>query len=227
MNRSQGYAALASMFVVVAVTVAACGGGDQGNQGSITTPGKDTYQPPTTGATGTGKPAHATDVTCSSANACGNWYCACKDGAIVNSANCTNGYCLDQTVACPDACSWFKHGAWTGDYGGGPKPPSSSSTGGGGTGGSSGNGGTTNSTGSGQQCSTNATPCGACLAKNCCDLSNSCSKTQDCSEYIQCTGNCAHDETCLDGCAQAYPSGADVGRDFYNCGDASCPGECG
>jgi hypothetical protein len=220
MNRS--FQVSAALFAFVAVAVAACGGGGDGGGGGgnggggdnpVTTPGKETYTPPTNSTPGGGKPEHATSVTCSTADDCGYWYCRCQDGAIVNSANCTNGYCLDQTVACPNGCSAFKHGTWTGDYGGGPSTQSTSS--------SSSSGGS-----GGDQCGTTDTTCGLCLRQSCCAESLACYKSSACQSYLDCIATCAGDTDCLFACESANPDGASNGTALEDCGKANCPSEC-
>lgn len=106
------------------LATAACSSSSSGpssSDGGTPEKGKESYSPP--GTTGGSKPADATDVTCKNSSECAYWYCRCEDGAVVNSAKCDNGYCLNAKGACPDACTTFNHGKWTGEAGGGPSTP--------------------------------------------------------------------------------------------------------
>src|SRR5688572_3034340 len=106
-------------FTFTLLAAAACGGG-----GDDLGPGEQDFTPPPdTEGDGTSQPAGATDTTCSAAEDCGYWFCACADGAVVNSAACTNGWCMGAAAACPEACAHFDHGDWTGEAGGGPGQP--------------------------------------------------------------------------------------------------------
>jgi hypothetical protein len=147
---------LAASVVIVALggaLAAACGGGGAETTGGTTSgsekPNGGTLNPPPIDD-GTGKPSNATSFTCQVADECGNWFCDCSDGFVVNSAFCKNGYCLDAAGACSNACktNLWDHGTWTGTAGGGPGGTSVTTSttggdgaGGGGVGGSDGSGG--------------------------------------------------------------------------------------
>jgi hypothetical protein len=86
------------------------------------TPGPGDPQRPNPGDPG--KPSGATNVSCKTADDCGNWFCYCKDSAgnattPVNARNCNNGWCMDAQTVCPGACSRFGD-TWTGQAGNGP-----------------------------------------------------------------------------------------------------------
>lgn len=141
------WAAAIGLVAFGVVFTGACGGG----RADATAGGASGGGPKQTGGTlnppavndGTGKPANATDYTCQSAFDCNGWLCDCSDGGIVYSAFCMNGYCLDDTGACPDACTTplWNHGSWTGTVGNGSPDPSGGVTSGSGVGGGSSSGG--------------------------------------------------------------------------------------
>ncbi len=119
---------LAASMVIVALggaSAAACSGGSGETTGGATNgaekPNGGTLDPPPVDD-GTGKPSNATNFTCHVAEDCGYWYCECSDGFVVNSELCMNGYCLNASGACSNACKTplWDHGKWTGIAGGGP-----------------------------------------------------------------------------------------------------------
>lgn len=119
---------LAASMAILALggaLAAACSGG------SADKPNGGTLNPPPVND-GTGKPSNATSYTCQEASDCGNWFCDCTDGFVVNSAFCKNGYCLDAAGACSNACktNLWDHGSWSGTAGGGPGKTSVATTGG-------------------------------------------------------------------------------------------------
>lgn len=150
LHRRAAMHAFKSLFAVAVVaSLVACSGGpdttsssssSSGSSGSSgsgkgkgTSQDQDDNEPGSTSSSssssssssgGSSKPSGATNVTCQSEEDCGYWFCDCKDSSgdvsPVNSANCTNGYCLDAAASCPDACAAFGK-TWTGTAGGGPE----------------------------------------------------------------------------------------------------------
>ena len=188
--------------VLICVVVAACGGGDDG---SGIGPGSQSYEPPSEGS-GSGKPSDATNVTCSdAADDCGYWFCRCEDGAVVNSALCVNGYCMGAASACPRACEYFQHGAWTGEAGGGPTEMVPTTCGGLG--------------------SDNAA-CDSCMHDSCCDEAEACGTTTSCLSYWDCTLACNGDPSCQNQCEYTYPGGIAPYEGLRDCLLDSCYSEC-
>jgi len=154
---------------------------------------------------GTGMPDNTTGETCTSSSDCAYWYCECTDGAVVNSVNCTNGYCLDASGACPGSCEVFGHGAWTGSAGGGPvdnDPP-------------------TCSIGSA------SSACETCYEDNCCAEGNACAANTSCLDYWDCALLCEGDAFCRSDCDAIYPDGRYDYEDLEGCLQSACYDECG
>ena len=180
---------LAATTVIVALGgafAAACSGGSgetttRGTGSGADKPNGGTLNPPPVDD-GTGKPSNATSFTCNVAEDCGNWFCECSDGFVVNSAFCMNGYCLDASGACADACttSLWDHGTWTGFAGGGPGG-TSVTTGSDGSGG--GNGGVGGGDGSGGYGGEGPGP--VCL-----EYGEQCSDPLECCSYACDFGTC-------------------------------------
>ncbi len=188
-----------SFLVVVAV---ACGGdGDAIGPGSQT----QTFPPETMG---TGKPSDATSVTCMTADQCGYWYCRCDDGAVVNSALCTNGYCMGAASACPRACMYFNHGGWTGEAGGGPgsnPDPQPQTCGGLG--------------------SANVA-CDTCMKQSCCSEATVCGNSASCLSYWDCRVDCNGDSSCISECNDLYPTGQVPYENLADCLLDDCYSSC-
>lgn len=184
---------------LVFVAVVACG--SDGN--SPTGPGDQSYNPPPE-MTGSGTPSGATSYTCQQAADCGYWYCRCEDGAVVNSALCVNGYCMNAETACPRACEYFDHGKWTGEAGGGP--------------------GMTMTTcgGLGSQ---NAA-CETCMENECCSEASACGNSATCLDYWDCAVACNGDAGCRDECDALYPSGAAPYEALRDCLLDNCYSQC-
>jgi hypothetical protein len=167
-------------------------------------PGDQTFTPPSE-QTGGGRPSGATEETCVAADDCSYWYCRCGDGAIVNSALCVNGYCMDAASACPDACEYFGHGAWTGEAGGGP-------------------GSTTGTCGG---LGSSGAACDACFRDACCEEGEACGAQPSCLDYWDCAVPCGGDAGCRAECDARYPAGAAPYRALESCLVASCSEACG
>ncbi len=185
--------------VLVCVVLAACGGDDDS-----VGPGSQSYDPPAE-QQGSGVPSDATSVTCSQADDCGYWYCRCEDGAVVNSALCVNGYCMGAASACPRACEYFEHGAWTGEAGGGPS------------------GTTTNTCGG---LGSDKVACDTCMRDQCCDEASACGTTQSCLRYWDCTLACDGDPSCKAECEATYPSGIAPYEGLRDCLLDNCYSQC-
>lgn len=205
------FRSLASLAVVV-VSVALSGCCIQlptvGKKDSTIAPGGQTYTPPT-GSTGTGgggggsgggsgggtsstPPPPLTSMACASSSDCPYWYCRCSDSMVVNAAFCYQGYCTEASAICPDACTRFNHGSWTGSYGG----PGSTS----GTGGGTGSGGGTGASGGSSGGCTSGSDC---PALDCTCHDGSLVSTQSCSN-----GSCdGPGEACPSACVEygGYP----------------------
>ncbi len=186
---------LAASMVIVALGgafAAACSGGSGETTGGTTSgaekPNGGTLDPPPVDD-GTGKPSNATSFTCHVPEDCGYWYCECSDGFVVNSEFCMNGYCLDASGACSNACKTplWDHGSWTGIADGGPGRTNvttggpSVTTGGDGSGG--GNGGVGGGDGSGGYGGEGPGP--VCL-----EYGESCGDPLDCCSYACDFGTC-------------------------------------
>jgi hypothetical protein len=172
------WAASMSLVALGGLFAGACGGGGAdtttttgGTTGDGHKPMGGTLNPPAVND-GTGKPANATDFTCQSPFDCDGWLCDCSDGYVVYSAFCWNGYCIDATGACPNACTTplWDHGSWTGAVGD-PTPITSGGVGGagpsGGVGGASSSGGV-----------------GGSPAPTCLDSGAPCSDSSECCSYF-------------------------------------------
>ena len=184
---------------LVFVVLVACGGdGD-----SPTGPGDQSYNPPAE-TMGSGTPTGATSYTCEQAEDCGYWYCRCEDGAVVNSALCVNGYCMNAETACPRACEYFDHGKWTGEAGGGP--------------------GTTTSSCGGLG-SANAA-CETCMESKCCSEATACGTSLSCLDYWDCVVPCNGDPACRDQCDAQYPAGAAPYEALRDCLLDNCHSQC-
>ena len=115
---------VASLFITI--VVCACSGsatgtgtGSSGSSGAA--PDSSVSKGGETAPDGTGTPATSapTGKSCSRADDCGYYFCQCSDGAIVNSRLCSQGSCQGAAAHCGSACTVFKHGSWTGVFGGG------------------------------------------------------------------------------------------------------------
>ncbi len=180
---------------------------------SIPVGDEDFVPPPSDDGSGQ-PPDGATTVSCQSSAGCAYWYCECADGAVVNTANCTNGFCLDAETTCPEACEFFDHGDWNGRVGGGPEqptpnpdpPPNPSSCG-----------------------SQGSTPdgCWSCIEAECCSESAACYDNPDCLGYWDCFIDCGlGDPNCESECGEFYPFGVDDYYDLVYCGEANCSFDC-
>jgi hypothetical protein len=187
-------------ILLLVIFIAACGGGD----GDSIQPGSQNYDPPPE-QMGTGKPSGATSVTCTNAEDCGYWYCRCEDGAVVNSALCTNGYCMDAQSACPRACQYFNHGMWTGEAGGGPQTMQPKTCGGLGS---------------------DKPACDACMKQECCSQATSCGNSSSCFPYWDCWLACDGDPFCEDDCRATYPGGVGPFEGLRDCLLDNCQSEC-
>ncbi len=122
-------------LAVTLAGVSGCSSSSDGGSGGGGNGGNGGGDPGATNGAGGGA-SNATSVTCGTMKDCAYWYCRCADGAVVNSADCSNGYCSSASVACPKACTAFQHGSWSGEATGGPsKTDRAGSDGGGGGGG--------------------------------------------------------------------------------------------
>jgi hypothetical protein len=191
------------MILLVLSVLVACGGSGDGDD-APTMPGEEDFTPPPSN-NGGGQPPGATDVTCQSGSDCDYWFCRCADGAVVNSALCVNSYCMDAASACPDACAYFDHGAWTGSAGGGPGTSQPLECGGYGS---------------------SDPDCDACFADECCDEGAACGENPDCEPYWDCAVACDGDPICRDECDAAYPDGAGVYAALESCLLDGCYDEC-
>ncbi|HEY4057423.1 MAG TPA: hypothetical protein VGM39_12485 [Kofleriaceae bacterium] len=192
---------------ILVLGLAACGGDDGGSAPGA---GSQTYTPPAGGGGSSAPVSDRTSQTCSGLDDCDYWFCECADGGVVNSALCQNGYCMGAMSACPSACDYFHHGAWTGHAGGGPQ-----THGGSGSGSSGGSCGNLPSAGA---------SCDACVTDSCCSEASSC--TGSCRSYWDCVGGCNGDYDCLDACDAGNPDGRDAAQDLISCTESSCSSEC-
>jgi hypothetical protein len=185
----------------------------------------DTYQPRATGSATSGKPSGATNYTCEVSEECGYWFCNCEDGGLVNAGFCENGYCMDDYVACPQACSEFGHGAWVSTAGGGPggsdEGSSSSSSSSSGS-----DAGTSSSTSSGICDELGTDSCSLCIGADCCPEIEACDASTDCNDFLNCITECAGDTYCESDCGSYYPTGAYLFNDLLDCRDSYCSYEC-
>ena len=188
------------ILALVCIVAAACGGDDDGSIG----PGNQNYDPPTE-QQGSGKPSDATSVTCSQAEDCGYWYCRCEDGAVVNSALCVNGFCMGAQSACPRACEYFDHGAWTGEAGGGPTMTTPTTCGGLGS---------------------DLVACDSCMKDQCCDEASACGSTTSCLSFWDCSLACDGDPGCKAECEDLYPSGVAPYEGLRDCLLDNCYAQC-
>ncbi|MBS1122650.1 MAG: hypothetical protein H6Q90_4878 [Deltaproteobacteria bacterium] len=175
--------------------VAACSDG-----GSTIGPGPQTHVPTTPPPPS----SPTTSVTCSASDPCDFWFCQCADDAVVNSAFCNQGLCSEASAICPEACTAFGHGAWTGVAGGGPgQPPQPSSCGGLGS--------------STQSCDT-------CFEAQCCTEGKACGDDPSCLDHWDCVVGCNGDG----GCRAACDDTADpTGRAHYEALEACLLSDCG
>ena len=189
---------ISSWLVIV---LAACGGdGDSSDPG----PGSQSYTPPPE-MSGSGTPGGATSYACSKAEDCGYWFCRCEDGAVVNSALCVNSFCMNAASACPRACEYFNHGAWTGEAGGGP-------------------GGTTTQTCGGL--GSDLVACDSCMRDECCSEATACGNSQSCLKYWDCVLLCDGDPGCKASCEDLYPGGAGPYEGLRDCLLDNCYSQC-
>ena len=128
----------ATSSILVAVVTACSGSATSTGTGSSGSSGSSTDGTvPKGGETvpdGTGTPSTPapTGKSCGTADECAYYFCRCADGAIVNSRLCSQHVCQGAAAHCGTACTTFRHGAWTGTYGGGdtPAPPTTRNDGG-------------------------------------------------------------------------------------------------
>jgi hypothetical protein len=189
-------------FVLLFLGLAACGGG---GDDAPDHPGDQDFTPPPTDD-GTGMPPGATSFTCDVGEDCDFWFCQCADGAVVNSAFCVNGYCMDAASACPDACAFFDHGNWTGAAGGGPGTSQPLECGGLGS---------------------DTPSCDDCFHDQCCDQGETCGESQACLDYWDCAVACGGDPDCRAECDVLYPDGADAYGELEACVVGECSAACG
>lgn len=67
--------------------------------------------------------------------------------------------------------------------------------------------------------------CLECLAASCCDLALACFAVPDCFQYANCRQNCGT-SSCIDTCAQLYPTFEPAFGEMTMCLHASCPDTC-
>lgn len=185
-------------LVLGGLLLAACGGG-----GDSIGPGAQSFDPPAE-QQGTGKPSDATQVTCARAEDCGYWYCRCEDGAVVNSALCVNGYCMNAQSACPRACTYFNHGAWTGEAGGGPNTMMQTCGG----------------------LGSDKVACDTCMKQECCSEAAACGGSSSCFPYWDCWIACDGDPSCEATCRDTYPSGVGPFEGLRGCLLDNCSSQC-
>jgi hypothetical protein len=187
------------ILVLVGLVMAACGGDDGIG------PGMQDYTPPSE-QQGSGKPSDSTTFTCTQAADCGYWYCRCEDGAVVNSALCVNGFCMNAASACPRACEYFNHGAWTGEAGGGPggmtTPPTCGGLG------------------------SDLVACDSCMKSQCCDEASACGNTNSCLSYWDCSLACDGNAACKAECEDSYPGGVAPYEGLRDCLLDNCYMQC-
>jgi len=214
------------VLVLLALVMSVACTGRRGRTGGARygTPATDTsgenYRPPASGSSASGKPSGATNYTCVQSEDCGYWFCRCEDGAVVNSGFCENGYCMDDYVACPDACSTFRHGDWTGTAGGGPGSDSSSGSDPRASDPSPSPGSTA------AECYFGEDACSVCLGAECCAETRDCLEDADCSAYLECLGACT-DSYCASDCEASYPTGAYLLSFAQDCANVYCSSDCG
>jgi len=199
---------LMTIGLILVVCCAACGGGGDGDDGGDDGPdgpGDETFTPEPE-QNGGGEPGGSTGYACSLAEDCDYWFCRCDDGAVVNSALCVNGYCMDAASACPSACEYFDHGGWSGSAGGGPGTSTPQECGG---------------LGSSDQ------DCDSCFVDSCCDQGESCGDSPDCLAYWDCVVPCGSEPSCRDECDFWYPDGAAIYGSLESCLLDLCSAECG
>jgi hypothetical protein len=111
---------------------------------------------------------------------------------------------MDAATACPQACDYFQHGAWTGEAGGGPGsiPDTCGSLG-----------------------SENAT-CDACFRTSCCDEGAACGQTESCLDYWDCAVACNGDPQCRDSCDAQFPDGRSPYEALEGCLLDNCSTQC-
>lgn len=191
---------LRDLIPLACVLAAACGSDDPPDR-----PGDQSFHPPVEqeGEPGT-QPPGATSVACDAAADCDYWFCRCADGAVVNSALCVNGFCMDAESACPRACAYFDHGEWTGDAGGGP--------------------------GSAPACGglgSNGAACDSCFRTSCCDEGAACGDSGSCLDAWDCAVACGGDPDCRADCEARFPVGASLYNTLEACLVGSCATACG
>ena len=198
---------------LLAILLVACSGGDDTTTGgSSVPPGDEDFTPPPTD-NGGGRPSGATNVTCQSGSDCAYWFCRCDDGSVVNSADCSNGFCMDAPSACPGACEYFNHGGWTGEAGGGPVPPQPDP--GPGPSAQCGNQGSTDSV------------CWSCVESQCCSESAACYDNAECLGYWDCVADCGIGAPgCESQCGSIYPGGENDYYQLESCLVSDCSLEC-
>ena len=199
------------ILLTVLFAIPACSGGGSSSDSDPTIPqGDEDFVPPSSD-NGSGEPSGATTTVCEDVDDCAYWFCECSDGAIVNTANCTNNFCLDAPSTCPSACEYFDHGDWSGRVGGGPNPapdpdpnPSSCGT----------QGGTSD-------------VCWSCVESECCGESAACYDNPDCLDYWDCRYFCdPSDQDCIYQCDEQYPLGVFDYEDLESCLLGSCSQDC-
>lgn len=65
--------------------------------------------------------------------------------------------------------------------------------------------------------------CDACLKTSCCDEISACG--EDCQAILSCVEFCT-DDTCVEGCLEAYPAGVQQVAALSSCVNASCESSC-
>jgi hypothetical protein len=74
--------------------------------------------------------------------------------------------------------------------------------------------------------------CDACLGQSCCALDNTCGTDPSCMGFLQCGNQCialdgGAQQTCLNACAQQYPTGANELSALDSCLINMCNAPCG
>lgn len=74
--------------------------------------------------------------------------------------------------------------------------------------------------------------CDDCLGASCCTEDNVCGQSQDCGAFLSCINAClpldggAPDQSCVDGCSNDYPQGAQEFDQLSSCMQSLCSTEC-
>lgn len=205
----------AAILSISSLAAISCSGSSETADSSApSTPGDEDFVPPPSDDGSGQRPDGATTVRCNGSADCAYWYCECADGAVVNTANCTNGFCLDAETTCPEACEYFDHGDWNGRVGGGPGEPTPNPD------------PEPNPSNCGSQGSTPDT-CWSCIEAECCDESAACYSNPDCLDYWDCVIDCGvGNPNCELDCGEIYPFGVGDYDDLVFCGQNYCSPEC-